>query len=103
MTDQTERTWYMPLLTAAAEKAAKRELAAVRASIAAGEKFPLAHAFHGHRKYLVLQMSWSDAQSDVYCGLRIQQLAREGIPADDLVFIQNATALLIEITVGEYL
>lgn len=102
MSDTTENVgMFLPLITAAAETAARRELAAVRAAIAAGGKFPIATAFYEHRKYLVTQMSWSDARSDVYCGLRIQQLARDGIPGDDLLYVQGAVALLIETTNSE--
>ena len=97
----SESAWFAPLVAAAADVAAKRELAAVRGAVASGEVNALAKAFHGHRDGLAKLMGWSDERTDRYCMKRLQQLAADGITAGDLVFVQGATAQLIQHHDGE--
>lgn len=97
---EPESAWFAPLVAAAAETAAKRELAVVREAISSGEKNGLARAYYEQRKFLARLMCWPDARTDRYCIQRLQQLAAEGIP-DDLVFLQAATAQIIEFSKGD--
>ena len=98
---QPESAWFAPLVAAAAEAAAKRELAAVRGAAASGEANALAKAFYAHRAGLAKLMDWSDERTDGYCLMRLHRLAAEGVPSDDLVFVQAATAQIIEFSKGD--
>ena len=100
-TPEPESTWFAPLVAAAAEVAARRELAAVRGAAASSEANALAKAYFGHRAGLAKLMGWSDERTDSYCMARLQQLAATGIPSDDLVFVQAATAQIIEFSKGD--
>ena len=92
---------FAPLIAAGAATAARRELCIVRAAVASSEVNALAQAFYAHRKYLACLMGWSDAHIDFYSVNRLQQLAADGIPADDLIYVQAATAQLIQHHEGE--
>ena len=88
------------LAQAAAEAAARRELALVKAVGFPHARGALATAFAHHRRYLVTWLGLTDQQSDLYCMRRLQTLAADGMPAD-AVLLQDATAQLIEISKGD--
>lgn len=86
----------MAVVHAIAERAAVRELAAVKAAIEPGRINAVAHAFIEHARYLATAMSWRPQESDLYALLRLQKL-RSGPLPPDADFLRDAAALLIEI------
>ena len=87
------------LAQAAAETAARRELALVKAVGFPHARGALATAFAHHRRYLMTWLGLTDAQSDLYCMRRLQTLAADGLPAEAM-FLQDVTDQLSTMTKG---
>lgn len=83
----------------AVSAAVQKELAAVKAAVATGERGALGKAFTRYAQSLRVGLGLSDQAVDLYCFGRLQQFAATGIPAD-AALLAGATAQLLQLLKG---